>query len=52
MMEHLNSLEEQGNLHIVENMDVNNLPELMQNVLSLANTPAEKEMPCCCIGFG
>ena len=44
MMEHLNSLEEQANLHIVENMDVNNLPELMQKVLSLANTPAEKDM--------
>ena len=37
-------MEEQGNLHIVENMDVNNLPQLMQNVLSLANTPAEKDM--------
>ena len=36
--------EEQANLHIVENMDVNNLPELMKNVLSLANTPAEKDM--------
>jgi hypothetical protein len=36
--------EEQGNLHIVENMDVNNLPELMKNVLSLAHTPAEKDM--------
>ena len=36
--------EEQENLRIVENMDVNNLPELMQNVLSLANTPAEKDM--------
>lgn len=44
MIENLNSSEEQANLHIVENMDVNNLPELMQNVLSLANTPAEKDM--------
>ena len=43
-MEKINSMEEQGNLHIVENMDVNNLPELMKNVLSLANTPAEKDM--------
>ncbi|MBR6167176.1 MAG: DUF3987 domain-containing protein [Paludibacteraceae bacterium] len=42
-IQNLNS-EEQGNLHIVENMDVNNLPELMKNVLSLANTPAEKDM--------
>ena len=44
MIENLTSMEEQGNLHIVENMDVNNLPQLMQNVLSLANTPAEKDM--------
>lgn len=36
--------EEQENLHIVENMDVQNLPELMRNILSLANTPAEKDM--------
>jgi hypothetical protein len=44
MIQNLNSSEEQGNLHIVENMDVNNLPELMKNVLSLAHTPAEKDM--------
>ena len=36
--------EEQANLHIVENMDVNNLPQIMQSVLSLAQTPAEKDM--------
>ena len=41
---HSVSSEEQANLHIVENMDVNNLPELMKNVLSLAHTPAEKDM--------
>ena len=44
MIQNLNSMEEQVNLRIVENMDVNNLPELMQSVLSLANTPAEKDM--------
>ena len=44
MIQNLNSTEEQANLHIVENMDVNNLPELMKSVLSLANTPAEKDM--------
>ena len=44
MIQNLNSSEEQANLHIVENMDVNNLPELMQSVLSLAHTPAEKDM--------
>ena len=44
MIQNLNSMEEQANLRIVENMDVNNLPELMQSVLSLAHTPAEKDM--------
>ena len=44
MIQTLQNPEEQENLRIVENMDVNNLPELMQNVLSLANTPAEKDM--------
>ena len=44
MKEKLQTPEEQANLHIVENMDVNNLPVFMQNVLSLANTPAEKDM--------
>ena len=43
-IQNLNSSEEQANLHIVENMDVNNLPELMKSVLSLAQTPAEKDM--------
>ena len=33
MIENLNPIpEEQANLHIVENMDVNNLPELMKSV--------------------
>ena len=44
MIENLNSMEEQANFHIVENMDVNNLPEIMQTVLTLAHTPAEKDM--------
>ena len=44
MIQNLNSSEEQGNLRIVENMNENNLPELMKNVLSLAHTPAEKDM--------
>ena len=45
MIEKVNSVsEEQANLHIVENMDVNNLPQLLKEVLSLANTPAEKDM--------
>lgn len=36
--------EEQANLRIVENMDVTNLPPFMQSVLSLASSPAEKDM--------
>ena len=36
--------EEQANLHIVSNMDESNLPPFMQSVLSLAQTPAEKDM--------
>ena len=44
MIAKLQTSEEQANLHIVENMDVNNLPEIMQSVLSLAHTPAEKDM--------
>ena len=41
---HSVSMEDQANLHIVENMNENNLPQLLQSVLSLANTPAEKDM--------
>jgi hypothetical protein len=44
MLQNLTSSEEQANLHIVSNMDVNNLPVFMQNVLSLAHTEAEKDM--------
>lgn len=36
--------EEQENLRIVENMDANNLPQLLSSVLSLAQSPAEKDM--------
>ena len=38
------NLEEQANLHIVSNMDGSNLPPFLQSVLSLAQTPAEKDM--------
>lgn len=44
MIQNLNSSEDQGNLRIVENMNENNLPEIMKSVLSLAHTPAEKDM--------
>ena len=43
MTENLNQ-EEQANLRIVENMNVTNLPPFMQSVLSLASSPAEKDM--------
>lgn len=43
MIENLNQ-EEQANLRIVEDMDVTNLPPFMQSVLSLASSPAEKDM--------
>ena len=43
MIENLTS-EEQANLHIVSNMDESNLPPFLQSVLSLAQTPAEKDM--------
>ena len=36
--------EEQANLRIVENMDAKNLPQLIQSVLALAQSPAEKDM--------
>ena len=44
MIENLTTPEEQANLHIVSNMDVTNLPPFLQSVLSLARTPAEKDM--------
>lgn len=44
MIQNLNPSEEQANLRIVENMDANNLPELLKSVLSLAQSPAEKDM--------
>ena len=43
MIQNLNS-EEQANLHIVSNMDGSNLPPFLQSVLSLAQTPAEKDI--------
>ena len=44
MIQNLNPSEEQADLRIVENMDANNLPELLKSVLSLAQSPAEKDM--------
>lgn len=44
MIQNLTIPEEQANLRIVENMDANNLPQLLQSILSLAQSPAEKDM--------
>ena len=43
-MEKLNSMEEQGNLRIVERLDIQNLPKVMQDMLSLASTPEEQDI--------
>ena len=43
-MEKLNSMEEQGNLWIVESLNVQNLPKVMQDMLSLASTPEEQDI--------
>ena len=39
-----NSSEEQGNLHIVENLDKQSLPKPIQDMLSLASTPDEEDI--------
>ena len=43
-MEKLNSMEEQGNLRIVEHLNMQNLPKVMQEMLSLASTPEEQDI--------
>ena len=40
----LKSTEEQVDLRIVEHLDMQNLPESIQNMLSLAKTDEEKDM--------
>ena len=44
MKENLTSCEEQPNLRIVENLDVQKLPVLLQQMLSLAATPDEQDI--------
>jgi len=44
MNKNLTSREEEANLHIVDNMDVKKLPVFIQNLLSVAQTPSEKDM--------
>ena len=43
-MEKLNSMEEQANLRIVEHLDIQNLPQPIQSMLSLATTPEEQDI--------
>ena len=45
-MEKINALnsEEQGNLRIVENLEMQNLPQPLQDMLSLASTPEEQDI--------
>ena len=45
-MEKINVLncEEQGNLRIVENLEMQNLPQPLQDMLSLASTPEEQDI--------
>ena len=45
-MEKINVLncEEQANLRIVESLDIQNLPKMMQEMLSLASTPEEQDI--------
>lgn len=43
-MEKLNSMEEQANLRMVESLDIQNLPKVMQEMLSLASTPEEQDI--------
>ena len=44
MIEKLQTPEEQGNLHIVEHLDMQKLPESVQQMLSLASTPEEQDI--------
>ena len=43
-MEKFISCEEQDDLRIVEHLDMQNLPTILQNMLSLASTPEEKDI--------
>ena len=44
MIQNLNSSEEQGNLRIVEHLDMQKLPESLQQMISLASTPEEQDI--------
>ena len=44
MIQNLNSKEEQEDLRIVEHLDMHKLPESVQQMISLASTPEEKDI--------
>lgn len=44
MIKSQNLCEEQENLQIVENLNIQNLPEMIQQMLSLASTPEEQDI--------
>lgn len=44
MLKNLNLMEEQENLRIVEHLDMQKLPESVQQMLSLASTPEEQDI--------
>ncbi len=44
MLTNLNSMEGQEDLRIVEHLDMQNLPESVQQMISLASTPEEKDI--------
>ncbi len=44
MIENLNQMEEQANLRIVEHLNMQKLPESVQQMLSLASTPEERDI--------
>lgn len=44
MLTNLNRMEEQANLRIVEHLDMQKLPESVQQMLSLASTPEEQDI--------
>ena len=44
MLKNLNSMEEQENLRIVEHLDMQKLPESIQQMVSLASTPEEQDI--------
>ena len=43
-MEKFISCEEQDDLRIVEHLNMSNLPSILQNMVSLASTPEEKDI--------